>query len=461
MIFSKPEVESNYVHSERFISRGTSRVSSARGGKKAKAIILIQKRLRGYCARVRVNKQIELKDYLENKRDFDDNEKVGQGLKMSDLSMSPGSNFKIMNVKRNQMLIDTNMISELKYNPAESKLENSQSILIDFFNKNGAKNTKNDETSNLFYIENTCRNYNNEDERDLNKNEMNFHMHDSPLTRILPEDEISIISSRIETNRKGAHNTTFEILNSTRKNKLKDESVRIVESIKKNSTVKTLFSINEEEYDVKNTASYNFKKYMDTANKNPATSKSSLNHIKKNQSENKIIVAGKFRDSLDVVMKTHKNNAQKELMGSKKDSKKRPGSAGLKLNKPLDIAKMNASLRLLKKKTANKSHASNSSAKENSHDNHITGRGPVVKSKIAEQNLDASKFKRPNCRAALTKKKEKSLNKSATENSSSSKLLPSPKMGRNLPPESPRSISRMRRVFGSEKMIRQQLKRAN
>jgi hypothetical protein len=239
MIFSKPEVESNYVHSEKFISRGTSRVSSARGDNKTKAIILIQKRLRGYCTRVRVSKQIELKDYLENKLDFDDNEKVGQGLKMSDLSMSPGSNFKMVNVKRNQMLIDTNMISELKYNPAESKLENSQSILIDFFNKNGAKNAN---TSNMLYIENTCRNYNNEDERDLNKNVMNLHMHDSPLTRILPEDEISIISSRIETNRKGAHNTTFEILNSTRKNKLKDESVKIVESIKKNSISKTLFS---------------------------------------------------------------------------------------------------------------------------------------------------------------------------------------------------------------------------
>lgn len=415
---------------------------------------MIQKHLRGYLIRIKVTKQKELKEYLDNKLDFDDNEKVGQGLKLSDLSISPRSNFKMQNFKRNHKRIDVNTISELEYNPAESKLDNSQSYL---------------------YNKNTCKNYRNEDDRDLNKNQMKMDLQDSPLTRILPEDEISVISSRIETNRKGAHNITLDLLNSTRKNKLKDESVRIVESIKKNRDNKAVILNkrhkpefhcknpiieNEEEYDVKNTASYNFKRYME-ANENPNNWRKSLTYLKKSQSEKKMKSIGKHKDSQDIELKTHKINAQKELLGNKKDPKKRPGSAGLKLNKPLDIAKMNASLKLLKKKTAIKSQFSNSPVKASSQDNFETGRGPFVKSKICDQNLDASKFKRPNGKASLTKKKEKSMNKSARESGSASNLLSSPKNTRDLPPESPSSISRMRRVFGSEKMIRQQLKRAD
>ena len=75
--------------------------------------------------------------------------------------------------------------------------------------------------------------------------------------------------------------------------------------------------------------------------------------------------------------------------------------------------------------------------------------------------MDPSKFKRQDGKASLTKKKEKSMNKSARESGSASKLLSSPHKNRDLPPESPSIISRMRRMFGSEKMIRQQLKRAN
>lgn len=436
---------------------------------------MIQKHLRGYIIRNKVAKQKELKEYLDNKLDFDDDENVGQGLKLSDLSISPRTNFKMQNLKRNHKRLDVNTISELEYNPAESKLDNSQSILNDFFTKNGGKNNKREDTSNLLYIENTCKNYENEDDRDLNKNQMKMNLQGSPFTRILPEDEISVISSRIETNRKGAHNITLDLLNSTRKNKLKDESLRIVESIKKNRDNKVMIMNkrhkpefhcknpiieNEEEYDVKNTASYNFKKYME-ANENPNNWRKSLTYLKKSQSEKKMKSIGKHKDSLDVVMKTHTINAQKELLASKKDSKKRPGSAGLKLNKPLDIAKMNASLKLLKKKTGIKSQASSSPGKASSQNNVETGRGPFVMSKICEHNLDASKFKRPNGKASLTKKKEKSMNKTARESGSSSKLLSSPKNTRDLPPESPSSISRMRRVFGSEKTIRQQLQRAD
>lgn len=66
------------------------------------------------------------------------------------------------------------------------------------------------------------------------KKELEFDpSENSPPPKLpLPEDEISIISSRIESNRKPYYNSTVDILSSTRKH-LHNDSLRIVESLKK------------------------------------------------------------------------------------------------------------------------------------------------------------------------------------------------------------------------------------
>ena len=81
-------------------------------------------------------------------------------------------------------------------------------------------------------IDQTARNYT-LDDRDIDNKEMNLVLHESPLPKIMYEDEVSIISSRIETNRKLSQNVTIDGLNSNRKNNLKDESLRILDSLKR------------------------------------------------------------------------------------------------------------------------------------------------------------------------------------------------------------------------------------
>lgn len=471
-LFSKPEVESNHIPSERWPSRKTSRVSSANRPRRTHALVTVQKFMRGYLAKIRVNKKRnkELIEMLKNEEVQDeDGEEVGEGLTISDLECSQKRDNLKHNFKRNKKTINENMISEVVYNPSDSKLENTQTMFVELFNREGQNpDTKQQMDSRI--LDNTLKNAQYEDDRDLNRAEMKMHLQDSPLTRILPEDEISVISSRIESNRKrNLQNSTIEILNSTRKNNLKDESVRIVESIKKNkqgqnvimvnSKYKKEFEVknpileNEEEYDVRNTASINFKKVKECV-KADGTWRQSLSYLKKN--------AGMHKDSADAALKSHKSKAHNQMVPKKgSDAKKRPGSAGLKQNKPLDIAKMQASLQLLKK-NIEKSHKSTSSQKEVSEEIiNPTERGPVVRSKIIENNLDPSQFKRPSGKIALSKRKlnTQPMNISEILHKKPAKdLTKTPTKVFEMPEESP-NIAKMRKIYGSEKGARRNFKR--
>lgn len=129
--------------------------------------------------------------------------------------------------------MNPNIISELVDIPhTDSKIENSQS-LINLLKKDEISQRKGEQLEhlNMLDIENTCRNGTFEDGRELNKNKM-----------ITSEDEISMISSRIDINRKGINSSILDVMNSNRKNKL--ESSRILDSIKKNNEHKIII-VNE------------------------------------------------------------------------------------------------------------------------------------------------------------------------------------------------------------------------
>lgn len=115
----------------------------------------------------------------------------------------------------------------------KSRFDNTQSILLELFKRDNTKNRR-FETSKIFDMDVSKRiNGTRLDDRDLN--DMNLLLQESPLKLYLPEDDITIISSRIETNRKNwQNNTTLDLINSTRKmKKLNNDSLRIVQTIKK------------------------------------------------------------------------------------------------------------------------------------------------------------------------------------------------------------------------------------
>lgn len=310
-------------------------------------------------------------------------------------------------------------------------------------------------------IEQTDRKLGRRDDRDLNNRELAKHIQESPLRHMLPEDEISIISSRIETNRKGMHNSTYDILNSTHKNRLKDDSSRILESIKKNKTSKAIpkhkpkpeficenpILEREDEIEGRNVTSQNFKRFS----KNNSKSKNwraSLSYLKKSQSMNKLSIAGEHKDSIDAILKTHRQKAQKELMPTTNSkAKKRPGSAGNNQNKsnPLDVAKMNAHLKLLRK-SITKSETSSKNKSENDEMFYQTSRGPILPTKQSPNIESIGLFKR-NVHKQISKRRDNHMpfDYSRENQSSSNVLIQSPKTMRSKVKESPEA-SRISRI---------------
>lgn len=186
----------------------------------------------------------------------------------------------------------------------------------------------------------------------------------------------------------------------------------------------------------------------------------SFYQLKKSRSERKIRKFGKNRESMDGGMKTHREQAKNDLVPKgNQGGKKRPGSAGTGQSKPLDIAKMNASLRLLKK-SIDKSNKSNSSSKQNTPEILIqeSSRGPIVPKINKEIEIDSSIFKRKGDKSSAKKPREKvmPIHFGSSYNSDQKEKTKEYNSNRNSP-----CISRMRRIFGSEKVVRKQFHRNN
>jgi len=131
-----------------------------------------------------------------------------------------------------------------------------------------------------------------------------------------PVDEISMISSRIDINRKGINNSVFDIISSNRKKNL--ESSRILESLKKNTDKITMVNKiqqksgfksknpikeNKVRHEMENVESYNFKRVLNKENR--LDRRNSLKLLKKSLNENKMKNLGKYKDTMDAIFKTH------------------------------------------------------------------------------------------------------------------------------------------------------------
>jgi len=188
--------------------------------------------------------------------------------------------------------------------------------------------------------------------------------------------------------------------------------------------------------------------------------KKSFNVSKKSLITNKLKKNTKHRESIDVVLKSHRSKAQNELFpANAKFMKKRPGSAGNNQNtsKPFDVAKIHASLKLLKK-SIKKSSVSGSSQRDNTNEdiNFESSRGPILTPKVIE-NDDKYLFKRKNLRQGPRKSdfKNTKVNYSSVYNEEQKTMFQNSAMSLEVPKETP-NVSRMRKIFGSEKLVRQQ-----
>ena len=117
----------------------------------------------------------------------------------------------------------------------KSKFDNTQSILMELLKRDNKVNKY--ENSKILDMDVSKRGLANKtDERDLDDKGMNLMIQESPLKFDELEDDITYISSRIETNRK-FHNTTIDAIHSTRKSKkLEDEPLKIMQTIRKNKS---------------------------------------------------------------------------------------------------------------------------------------------------------------------------------------------------------------------------------
>ena len=132
MMFSKPEVGSEYNPSDKPFGR-ICRISSANIYHKENALVTIQKHLRGFITRNKIVKQKGLCDFLsdKNKLEIDIEDAVGEGLKLSDLSITPKSS---SNKSKQQLLLEE-MKEKLIFDPSDSKLESSERRVTDFTKK--------------------------------------------------------------------------------------------------------------------------------------------------------------------------------------------------------------------------------------------------------------------------------------------------------------------------------------
>ena len=231
-LFYKPEVQSSKVPPEQYICKIKNRVSSINiyDHQKEKALILIQKHARGYVSREKVRKMKEVQEILQQK-----DEPRGKGLRLSDLSVEPKTENQIpcfKHTKHKKTIISNDITGDIE---DKSKFDNTQSILMEFLKRDNKGNKY--ENSKILDMDVSKRGMvNKTDERDLDDKGMNLLIQESPLKFDEFEDDITYISSRIETNRK-FHNITIDAINSTRKSKKpEDESLKIMQSINKNKS---------------------------------------------------------------------------------------------------------------------------------------------------------------------------------------------------------------------------------
>ena len=239
-LFYKPEVQSTKVAPEQHTCNVGSRVSSANiyNHKKEKALILIQKYVRGYVSREKVKKMKEVQEMLQQKDKSElhlKDEPWGKGLKLSDLSVEPKTENQIpwfKRTKHKRTITSNDMTGDIE---DKSKFDNTQSILMELLKRDNKANKY--ENSKILDMDVSKRGLANKtDERDLDDKGMNLMIQESPLKFDELEDDITYISSRIETNRK-FHNTTIDAIHSTRKSKkLEDEPLKIMQTIKKNKS---------------------------------------------------------------------------------------------------------------------------------------------------------------------------------------------------------------------------------
>lgn len=452
MMFSMPEVESSNAHYDSRASITKSIKQSSNYNSKSKAITLIQKHLRGYLARFKIAKEKELYEFLKHKTNIDDEhtENIGEPLKLSDLSIA-----KPIDSKGKLGFKDPKMrnrkYNEVIYDFSVSKIE--QTIEID----------------------QTVRNYT-IDDRDIDNKDMNLIIHESPLPKNMHEDEVSIISSRIETNRKFNQNMTIDGLSSNRINTQNNESLRILESLKRKPQTNMIYIESKSkklpkdyewsnlinEHDEMESIQPSFSKYTQNSKGLPPPDwRKSLTHIKKTQSDKKSSIKGKSKESIDAILSTHRQKAQKDLIQENALKKKRPWSAETNQNKvkQLDIAKIQASLRLLKKSINKsvKSVASSKEALENSENYADSNKIQITQNTVSEMNL----FKRQSEKSKLFKRNSK---RAASEFSSSNQakilkdIVYTPKELTGRGKQSPH-VPKLRRMFGSEKIVKQHSKR--
>ena len=449
MMFSKPEVESSVGHYDSRASIAKSNKQSIAYNPKSKAIILIQKYLRGYLARFKIAKEKELYDFLKEKIKLEDehSENIGEPLKLSDLSIVPAKDNRGKTIGKDKKNARNNY-NEMMYDFSMSKIEHT------------------------IEIDQTVRNYT-IDDRDIDNKDMNLYIQESPLPKNMHEDEVSIISSRIETNRKFNQNITIDGLNSNRMNTQNNESLRILESLKRKPQTNMIYieSKNKKypkDYEGNNTVYKNddiefvqpsISKYTQNSKVLPPPDwRKSLTHIKKTQSEKKNSIKGKSKESIDAILSTHRQKAQKDLIQENTFKKKRPWSAETNQNKgkQLDIAKIQASLRLLKK-SITKSAVSSKDALENSDNLLDSNKIQITQNTISEINL----LKRQNEKGKLFKRNSKRATSDFNTNNQTKILkdiMHTPKeiIGRGK--ESPH-VPKFRRMFGSEKIVKQHSKR--
>ena len=239
-LFYKPEVQSSKVPPEQYICKIRNRVSSINiyDHQKEKALILIQKQARGYVSREKVRKMKEVQEMLQQKDKSELHLKYeprGKGLRLSDLSVEPKTENQITcfkHTKHKKTITSNDITGDIE---DKSKFDNTQSILMEFLKRDNKGNKY--ENSKILDMDVSKRGMvNKTDERDLDDKGMNLLIQESPLKFDELEDDITYISSRIETNRK-FHNITIDAINSTRKSKKpEDESLKIMQSINKNKS---------------------------------------------------------------------------------------------------------------------------------------------------------------------------------------------------------------------------------
>lgn len=205
--------------------------------------------LRGYLAHLEVQKmraESEAAELLEDSARHNDhlhNERQGPGLKLSDLSIEQPSKphkplFKQTMSRPENTMVSNDITQDMG---DKSRFDNTRAI-IDMLKNDKKSGTKKFETSRLLDMDMSKRILlGNGDDRDIQN--INMMIHESPLKyENRPEDDVTIISSRIETNRGylTCHNTTIELMHSNKKrNRTRDESMRLLHTVQKNKNAST------------------------------------------------------------------------------------------------------------------------------------------------------------------------------------------------------------------------------